>query len=190
MKFAIYARVSTDQQSTDMQLNELRRYCESRGFEVYNEYIDHGVSGSKRNRPALDQLMDDSSKRKFDGVLVYRFDRFARSTRHLLDALETFRNLNMHFISYNENIDTSSPLGTAMFTICSAIAQLERDIIRERVRSGVRNARAQGKRLGRPQTVDAAKVRDLRSKGLSFRKIAEALGISAASVSTVLTKAS
>ncbi len=181
MKIAIYARVSTDQQSTDMQLAELRRYCESRGFQIYHEYIDHGFSGAKKKRPGLDQLMDDAHKRKFDVVLVYRFDRFARSTRHLLEALESFRSLNISFISYNENIDTSSPLGQAMFTICSAISQLERDIIRERVISGLRNAKAKGVKLGRKITVEKDKVLGLRAKGMSFREIAKELGISAGS---------
>lgn len=189
MKYAIYARVSTDQQSADMQINELRKYCEARGFTIHEEYIDTGISGSKKRRPALDKLMDDAQKRKFDGVVVYRFDRFARSTRHLLEALETFRNLNISFVSYNENIDTGSPLGQAMFTIVSAIAQLERDIIRERVKSGVRNAKLKGKRLGRPQVTDAAKVNALRSQGLSFRQIAKELGISPASAFNAMKSA-
>lgn len=190
MNIALYARVSTDQQSTDMQLTELRRYCEGRGIKIFHEYIDQGYSGAKKKRPALDQLMDDAQKRKFDAVLVYRFDRFARSTQHLLEALETFRNLGIQFISYNENIDTGSPMGQAMFTICSAISQLERDIIRERVKSGLKNARLKGVVLGRPVKVDPIAVWKLKNDNpkLSCRAIAKELNISARSVSGVLKK--
>jgi DNA invertase Pin-like site-specific DNA recombinase len=109
---------------------------------LITEYVDTGVSGAKEKRPALDQLMGDARKRKLDAILVWRFDRFARSTKHLLTALEEFRSLGMQFISYQENMDTTSPLGQALFTIVAAVAQLERDIIRERITSGVANARA------------------------------------------------
>ena len=155
-KVAVYARVSTLDQSTDSQLLDLRRYVSDRGWQIYQEYVDEGVSGTKERRPALNELMNDAKKRRFDGVLVWRFDRFARSTKHLILALEEFRNLGIDFVSYQENIDTSSPLGGAIFTIISAVAQLERDIIAERVRAGLRRARANGKQLGRP----AVKVND------------------------------
>jgi len=122
MKVAIYTRVSTNDQSVQMQSSDLKRYCDQRGFEVLKEYSDQGISGTKDKRPALDELMDDAKKKKFDAVLCWRFDRFARSTKHLITALEEFRHLGIDFISYQENIDTSSPLGKAMFTIVSAIA--------------------------------------------------------------------
>jgi DNA invertase Pin-like site-specific DNA recombinase len=123
--------------------------------------------------------MDDARKRRFDTVLVWRFDRFARSTRHLILALEEFRHLGIDFVSYQENIDTSSPLGSAIFTIISAVAQLERDIIAERVRMGLRRAREQGKRLGRPPVkADLEKALRLRGEGLSIRQIARELAIS------------
>src|ERR1019366_174828 len=138
MRAAIYARVSTTEQSTELQLRDLRHYATARGI-VANEYVDTGFSGAKQSRPALDRLMEDGRKRRFDCVLVWRFDRFARSTKHLLLALEEFRSLGIQFISYQENIDTTSPLGQALFTIVSAVAQLERDLIRERVRAGLRN---------------------------------------------------
>ncbi len=145
-RVAIYVRVSTKEQSVDMQLNDLERYSKERGFKVFRVYKDNGVSGAKESRPALSELMNDAKKRKFNTVLVWRFDRFARSTKHLVNALYEFRNLSIDFISYQENIDTSSPLGEAIFTIISAMATLERDIIAERVRGGLRKAKANGKR--------------------------------------------
>ena len=146
-RVAIYCRVSTLDQSTDSQLLDLRRYTRERGWNIFKEYCDNGISGTTESRPALNRLMDDAKKRKFDVVLVWRFDRFARSTRHLINALEEFRNLGIDFVSYQENIDTSSPLGSAIFTIISAVAQLERDIIAERVKAGLRRAKENGKRL-------------------------------------------
>ncbi len=177
-RVAIYARVSTNEQSPELQLRDLRQYATARGLAV-SEYVDTGFSGAKQSRPALDRLMDDARKRRFDCVLVWRFDRFARSTKHLLLALEEFRSLGVQFISYQENIDTTSPLGQALFTIVSAVAQLERDLIRERVRAGLRNARAKGKKFGRPRTqVDAAMVAALRSEGLSWSQVCKRLNLS------------
>src|SRR5882757_11131804 len=124
-----------------------------RGFDLVREYVDVGQSGAKDSRPELNILMGDARKRQFDAIVVWRFDRFARSTKHLLMALEEFRFLGIQFISYQENMDTSSPLGQALFTIVSAVAQLERDLIRERVTAGIRNARANGKQLGRPRRI-------------------------------------
>ena len=186
-RVAIYGRVSTADQSTDSQILDLRRYVTDRGWQIFKEYCDNGISGSKGSRPALNQLMDDARKRKFDGVLVWRFDRFARSTKHLILALEEFRNLGIDFASYQENIDTSSPLGSAIFTIISAVAQLERDIIAERVKAGLRRAKENGKRLGRPKAcVDPQEVHLLHSQGLSHRSIAEQLGISHSTVGQIL----
>jgi len=140
MGIAIYARVSTKDQNCDMQLRDLRTYCKARDFAVTREHVDIGESGTKDSRPESNCLMGDARKRQFDTIVVWRFDRFARSTKHLLLALEEFRSLGIQFISYNENVDTSSPLGQALFTIISAVAQLERDLIRERVSAGIRNA--------------------------------------------------
>jgi len=176
---AIYVRVSTKDQSVDMQLNDLERYSRERGLNVFKIYQDNGISGTKKTRPALNDLMDDARKRKFDIVLVWRFDRFARSTKHLVNALYEFRNLGVDFISYQENIDTSSPLGEAIFTIISAMSKLERDIIAERVKGGLRKARANGKRLGRPKNiVDTEKVIEYRRQNKSIRQIAKELGLS------------
>jgi len=178
LRIAIYARVSTKDQSCDLQLRDLRAYCAARGFSVQRDYVDVGESGSKDSRPQLNELMAAARKRLFDAIVVWRFDRFARSTKHLLLALEEFRSLGIQFISYQENIDTSSPLGQALFTIVSAVAQLERDLIRERVSAGVRNARARGKQFGRPRrNVNQDELRRLRSEGASLRQIAAKLGI-------------
>jgi DNA invertase Pin-like site-specific DNA recombinase len=178
MRIAIYARVSTKDQSCELQLRDLRAYCRAREFEAVREYVDVGQSGAKDSRPELNKLMDDARKRQFDAIVVWRFDRFARSTKHLLLALDEFRSLGIQFISYQENIDTSSPSGQALFTIVSAVAQLERDLIRERVTAGIRNARANGKRLGRPKsTVDRERILKFKAQGHSLRQIAEELGV-------------
>jgi len=187
-RVALYARVSTTDQSTDSQLLDLRRYVSERGWNSFKEYVDEGISGTKDSRPALNELMNDAKKRRFDVVLVWRFDRFARSTKHLILALEEFKNLGIDFVSYQENIDTSSPLGSAIFTIISAVAQLERDIIAERVKAGLRRARENGKKLGRPRaSVDIEKIHWLRSKGLSLRAIAKETGVSRTTISDVLS---
>ncbi len=178
-RVAIYVRVSTKDQSVDMQLNDLERYSKERGLGIFKIYKDNGVSGTKETRPALSELMNDAKKRKFDVVLVWRFDRFARSTKHLVTALYEFRNLGIDFISYHENIDTSSPLGEAIFTIISAMSKLERDIIAERVKGGLRKARANGKQLGRPKSeVDTNKVIEYRKQNKSIRQIANELNMS------------
>jgi DNA invertase Pin-like site-specific DNA recombinase len=178
MRVGIYARVSTSEQSTESQLRDLRQYAAARGLAV-TEYVDTGFSGAKQSRPALDRLMDDARKRQLDCILVWRFDRFARSTKHLLLALEEFRSLGIQFISYQENIDTTSPLGQALFTIVSAVAQLELDLTRERVRAGLRNARAKGKKFGRPRVqVDALSIAALRSQGVPWPKVCQSLNLS------------
>ena len=191
MKVALYTRVSTNDQSVEMQASDLKRYCQQRDFEVYKEYSDQGISGVKDKRPALDELMNDAKKKQFDGVLCWRFDRFARSTKHLITALEEFRHLGIEFISYQENVDTSSPLGKAMFTIVSAIAELERNILLERVRAGLRRARESGKVLGRPKRtdLDVQELQRMRNKEkLSFRQIAKRVKASSATVFKTLQK--
>jgi DNA invertase Pin-like site-specific DNA recombinase len=161
-----------------MQMRDLRAYCTARGFTISREYVDIGQSGAKDSRPQLNELMADARKRKFDSILVWRFDRFARSTKHLLLALEEFRSLGIQFVSYQENIDTNSPLGQALFTIVSAVAQLERDLIRERVVAGIRNARANGRQLGRPRRIVSHEhILQLRKEGNSIRQISVKLGI-------------
>ncbi len=189
-RVAIYVRVSTKDQSVDMQLNDLEKYSRERGLNVFKVYQDNGISGTQETRPALNELMNGAKKKKFDIVLVWRFDRFARSTKHLVNALYEFRNLGMDFISYQENIDTSSPLGEAIFTIISAMSKLERDIIAERVKGGLRKARANGKRLGRPKSeVDTDRIVEYRKQNKSIRQIAKELGLSNNLVFRTLQKA-
>src|SRR6202048_770293 len=173
-RVAIYARVSTVNHGQDgsMQTRELRQFAEARGWNVTGEYIDAGVSGSKDSRPELNRLMADAHKRRFDVVCVWRFDRFARSVSHLLRALETFKALGIDFVSYSEQMDTSTPAGKMVFTVLGAVAELERSLIVERVKAGLRNARAKGKRIGRPTSdVDASQIARLRSSNLSWREI-------------------
>jgi DNA invertase Pin-like site-specific DNA recombinase len=178
MRVGIYARVSTKDQSCEMQLRDLRNFCAARQFVVTGVFVDAGVSGTLSSRPQLDELMSAARKRKLDAVLVFRFDRFARSTRHLLLALEEFRSLGVQFISYQENLDTSSPLEQAIFTIVSAVAQLERDIIAERVCAGIRNARAKGQVLGRPHIhIDVERILEMKASGMSIRQIAATLKV-------------
>lgn len=179
-KVAIYARISTSDKGQDLetQLIPLRAFITARGWQIHEIYTDI-MSGSKESRPSLDKLMQDARRRKFDVVLVYRFDRFARSTKQLINSLELFSSLGIDFVSYQEAIDTSTPAGKAMFTMISAFAELEKSIIVERVRSGLERARAQGKRLGRPKVyVDSETILKLRLQGLSVRAIASALGVS------------
>jgi DNA invertase Pin-like site-specific DNA recombinase len=180
-RVAIYARVSTTGHGQDvsMQTRELRQFAEVRGWTVAGEYIDAGVSGAKDSRPELNRLMADAHKRRFDVVCVWRFDRFARSVSHLLRALETFKALGIDFVSFSEQMDTSTPAGKMVFTVLGAVAELERSLIVERVRAGLRNARAKGKQLGRPRVVvDAARIARLRAQGRSIREIANELGYS------------
>ncbi len=179
---AIYTRVSTSSQSCDAQLGDLRKFAAERGWEVVEEYSDEGVSGVRERRPALDRLMGDARRRRFGVVLCWRFDRFARSTRFLVEALETFRALGIDFVSFQEALDTSTPMGSCVFLIISALARLERDIIAERVKAGLRRARAEGKTLGRPRLqVDERQLRLIASQKLPVRAAAKALGISPSS---------
>jgi DNA invertase Pin-like site-specific DNA recombinase len=191
-RVAIYARVSTTNHGQDvsMQTRELRQFAKARGWTVAGEYIDAGVSGAKDSRPELNRLMAEAHKRRFDVVCVWRFDRFARSVSHLLRALETFKALGIDFVSYSEQMDTSTPAGKMVFTVLGAVAELERSLIVERVRAGLRNARAKGKRLGRPRVaVDAFKIGRLRAQGRTVREIAAALGYSRSLVHKTLANA-
>ena len=181
-RVAVYARVSTigTGQSPEMQLRELHEYCDRRGWQIAGEYTDTGISGAKDSRPELNRLMADAHRRRFDIVCVWKFDRFARSVSQLLRALETFKALGIEFCSYSEQLDTSTPAGKMVFTVLGAVAELERSLIAERVRAGIRNARAKGKRIGRPRAsamVDQDKVRELRAAGQSWRQIARALHV-------------
>jgi DNA invertase Pin-like site-specific DNA recombinase len=184
MRAAIYARVSTTNgQDPAMQTRELREYCERRGWEIAGEYVDAGISGSKERRPQLDALLSACRKRLVDAVVVYRYDRFARSLRQLVNALEEFRSLGIEFVSLHEGVDTSTPNGRLVFGIFATIAEFERELIRDRVKSGIAAARSKGRKLGRPRvTVDAVRIAALRDSGASWSTITRQLGLSAGTV--------
>ncbi len=185
---AIYARVSTlAGQSPQMQLDVLREYAARRELEVVGEFVDHGVSGARDQRPELDRLMTGARQRAFDLVLVYRFDRFARGVRHLVTALDEFQALGVEFVSYGESLDTSTPMGRAMFSIVAALAELERNLVIERSIEGQRRARARGTHVGRPRrVVDEGEVLRLRAEGASVRAVARTLGLSRTVVTRVV----
>ena len=189
MRAAIYARVSTNQgQDPEMQLREVREYCARRGLEI-SEFVDVGISGANDSRPQLNKLMADAKKRRFDAVVVWKFDRFARSVSHLLRALEEFRILGIEFVSLSEQMDTSTPTGKCLFTVLGAVAELERSLIAERVRAGLRNARAKGRRLGRPRKIaDPRVITRLRSEGASWRAISAELGVSTATAFNAVSR--
>jgi DNA invertase Pin-like site-specific DNA recombinase len=162
-----------------MQLRELREFVERRGWQISGEYVDRGVSGSKDRRPALDQMMAAAQGRKFDVLLVWKLDRFARSLKHLVNALAEFDALGIAFVSLHDNLDLTTPAGRLMFQIIGAMAEFERALIQERVRAGLRNAKAKGLRLGRPRVfVSESRIDALRGAGASWRAIAKELGVS------------
>lgn len=178
MKAAIYSRVSTTTgQSVEMQLRDLRQLAEQRGFEIVAEFCDEGVSGSCDSRPQLDRMLADAQRGKFQAVLIWRLDRLGRSLQHLVRLFENFRAWNVALISFGEGLDFSTSMGKLFYQLSGAFAEFERDCIRERVKAGLRNARAKGKRLGRPRiVVDAARIGTLRAQGRSVRQIAGELG--------------
>lgn len=176
---ALYLRVSTPDQKPDLQQDELRGYAARAGLEVVGEYLDVAVSGRREGRPQLNALMGSVRNREVDCVLVWKFDRFARSTQHLLKALEEFDHLGVRFISVRDQIDTASPMGRAMFTIVGAMAELESSLISERVTAGMKAAAARGRHLGRPPIPArlAAEIEKLAATtSLSIRKIRQATG--------------
>ena len=183
-KVALYARVSTGNQGTGLesQIRALRDYCTRRNITNYVIYEDENQSGIKQSRPSLDRMMDDARAGIIETVVVYSFSRYARSVTHLLRALEEFKALKTGFISITENIDTSSPLGSAVFTILGAVSQLERDILAERVRNGLSNARAKGVHLGRKKLRPSEMIRTLRASKMTYREISRVLKISSGAV--------
>jgi DNA invertase Pin-like site-specific DNA recombinase len=184
---AVYVRVSTVDQHPETQLHDLRQFAVQRGFQIVQEYTDHGFSGTKARRPALDQLMEDARRRKFDVLMVWSIDRLARSTKHLLQTLDELNGLGIQFLSQREAIDTEGPLGRAIVVIVSAMAELERCVIIERVRAGMRRAKLEGRRIGRaPLNVNRVALLRDRERGLSLNQLAKAHRISKASVCRVL----
>jgi DNA invertase Pin-like site-specific DNA recombinase len=180
---ALYVRVSTLDQHPETQGLELRQFARQRGYDIVEEYVDHGVSGTKVRRPALDRLLKDAHRRRFDAVLVWSCDRLARSTKHFLQVLDELNELGIQFHSQREAIDTEGPLGRPIVIIISAVAELEKSLIVERVRAGMRRAKFEGRRIGRtPLDVDhVALVRD-RLSGMSLTIVAKKHGLSRASV--------
>ncbi len=185
-RVALYARVSTKNhgQDPETQLLALREYAKARGLEIFGEYVDVGISGSKDSRPQLERLMMAARRLKFSAVAVARFDRFSRSVRHLVMALDEFHALGVDFISLSESVDTSTPMGKMVFTVIASVAELERSLIRERVLMGLDRARAQGTLLGRPpgSKANVKKIHKLRSQGLSIRQIASEMKVSKSTV--------
>ena len=186
-RVAVYLRVSTAMQSVASQRLDLINHAAARGWQIVEEYTDVGISGARERRPSLDRLMADARRRLFDVVLVWRFDRFARNTRFLLESLQTFRALGVDFVSYQEALDTSTPMGEAMFSFLAALTKLEKDIIAERVRAGLRAAVARGAKLGRPRLhIDTRQLEAVIRQELPVRAAARVLGISASSYARLI----
>ncbi len=176
---ALYARCSTlnHGQDPELQLRELRSYAACRRWTVFAEYVDNGVSGTRERRPELDRLMADAHRRRFDAVLIWKLDRFARSLKHLVNALAEFEALGVAFVSLRDNLDLTTPAGRLMFQIIGAMSEFERSLTVERVKAGLAHARAKGVRLGRPRrTLDLAEVAVLRESGLSWREVGAQMG--------------
>jgi DNA invertase Pin-like site-specific DNA recombinase len=183
-RWAIYCRVSTADQSSglDSQCRAMREFCERQGVADYELFTDEGISGAKESRPSLNRMMIAVEDGTISHVAVYSFSRFARSTTHLLKALEKFQKIGVEFISLTEQIQTNSPMGRAFFTVIAAIAQLERELIVERVKNGLKAARARGKHIGRKKMRNSEMIRALRAKGMTYRAIAELCNCSHGSV--------
>lgn len=186
---ALYIRTSTDRQSggAETQLRALSQWAKSKGYEDIEVYEDFGVSGAKSSRPALDRLLEDCRCGKVSTLACFSFSRFARSTRHLLSALDELNKLGIAFVSISEAIDTSSPVGRTLFTIIAAIGELERSLVQERVRAGLRNAATKGRYPGRPMRRNPALIRELHAKGYSQTEIAKLAAVSTATVSRELS---
>jgi DNA invertase Pin-like site-specific DNA recombinase len=182
----LYLRVSTVDQHPETQLNDLRQMAGQRGYEIVQEYTDK-ISGTKAKRPGLDQMMTDARRGRFDVVLVWASDRIARSVKHFLDVLDELNRIGVEYVSFRENIDTGGPLGRALVVIIGAIAELERSLIVERVRAGMRRARLEGQHIGRtPLVLDRAAIQRDRCQGQSIRQIAQGHRVSTATIQRVL----
>ena len=180
---ALYVRVSTVDQHPETQLHDLRQFAAQRGLQIVQEYVDHGFCGARARRPALDRMMEDARRHRFDVLLVWSCDRLARSTKHLLQTLDELSGFGIQFLSQREAIDTEGPLGRAIIVIVSAMAELERCIIIERVRAGMRRARLEGRQIGRARLdVNREQVVHDRRSGMSLTHVAKKHGISRASV--------
>src|SRR5262245_13316213 len=191
-RVALYARVSTlnGQQDPEMQLRELRDYAGQREMEIVGEYIDRGISGARESRPALDSMLAEARRRRFDAVLVWKIDRLGRSLKHLVMTLADLQAVGVAFISLRDNLDLSTASGRLMFQIIGAMAEFERSLIQERVRAGLRHAKVRGKRLGRPaRDVDVSKLLRLRGEGRTWGEVASATGIPLRSIHRAIADA-
>jgi DNA invertase Pin-like site-specific DNA recombinase len=187
-RVALYMRVSTVDQHPETQLLDLRQMAAQRGLDIVHEYTDK-ITGTKAKRPGLDAMMSDARRGRFDVVLVWASDRIARSVKHFLDVLDELNRLKIEYVSFRENIDTGGPLGRAIVIIIGAVAELERNLIIERVRAGMRRARLEGQHIGRnPLVLDNAAIQRDRCQGQSIREIAKGHRISTATVQRVLRK--
>lgn len=185
-KIAIYARVSTDDQKADLQLDALRQYAASRGMEIAGEYVDQ-ISGAKESRPALNEMLADARRGRFQALVVWKIDRLGRSVAHLLTILSELQTLDVAFVSLQEAIDTATPAGRMVFTFLGAVAEFERAIIAERVKAGMQAAKKRGRHCGRPRsTVDLPLLRKLRAEGKSLRNLAAISGVSPATIARTL----
>ncbi len=182
-RVALYSRVSTKDQDVGLQLVELRKYVQDRGWKIYKEYCDIGKSGAKDSRPELNQLMVDAKRKRFDVVLVWKFDRYARSLKHLVNSLYEFKALGIDFVSLTEGVDSTTPIGRAMFGIIGSMAELERDLISERVCAGMKRAKAKGKAIGRPKVgLNIDEVKRLSEEGRNVTEISRILNVSRANI--------
>lgn len=191
MKVAAYARVSTNNhhQDPEVQLKDIREHCQRKGWELSQVYVDKGISGTKASRPELNRLMVDADMKKFDAVIVWKFDRFARSSTHLLNSLERFRSIGIEFVSLTEGIDTSTVVGKMVFTVLGAVAEMERSVTVERIKAGLRHAKAKGRIPGKKRRLlDLPAIRERISQGESLRKVAKTLRISPALLSRRLNE--
>jgi len=184
---ALYSRVSTIDQNPQTQVLDLRSMAAQRNLEIVKEYVDHGISGTRTRRPGLDQLMQDARHGRFDTVLVWSCDRMARSVRHFLELLDEFNRIGIEFVSFREQLDTGGALGRAVVIIIGAISELERNLIVERVRAGMRRAKLEGRHIGRiPLDLDRASIVRHREHGQSLSQIAKTFAVSRATVSRIL----
>jgi DNA invertase Pin-like site-specific DNA recombinase len=187
-RIAIYARVSTlHGQNPELQLAEIREHAARRGWDIAGEYVDLGVSGSKESRPELNRVIRDAHLRKFDAVVCWKLDRLGRSLKHLVTTIEDFAAYGVSFVSLRDNLDLSTPSGRLMMHIIGAMAEFERELIRERVSAGIQAARRRGARIGRPRTyVNPDKIREMRNEGTPWRAIAKRLGVGTGTVCRAL----
>jgi DNA invertase Pin-like site-specific DNA recombinase len=190
-RIAIYARVSTlNGQNPEMQLAEIREYAARRGWQIAGEYVDLGVSGSKASRPQLDRMIRDAHMRRYDAVVVWKLDRLGRSLKHLVTTIEDLAAYGVSFVSLRDNMDLSTPAGRLMMHIIGAMAEFERELIRERVSAGIQAARKRGVRIGRPRTyVSPEKIREMRAGGVPWRAIAKRLGVGTGTACRALQQA-